>query len=123
MKIKTSLENCKKLLDILSHEKPSCTDCNCLNQYPDSAGWVSCARCWLVQTAHNNYVQEDTEIEIYVSIKMAKKDIDLLIKKYVKLIDELGVHHPCTVQFYENNKENKNFVELADIAINLKGIE
>lgn len=122
MRIRLDLETCKKLLDFLPHERTSCTDENRLNQYANSEGWVSCARCWLLQTVQDDYVQNGTEFDFYTSIKIPKKDANLLIKEYADLLNEFGVYHPNTVRFYEANKGNKDFVELAIIAHNLKGI-
>lgn len=122
MKVLLNIEICKKLLEFLPHERTSCTDENKLNQYPNSDGWVSCARCWLLQTVQDGYVQDNLEFEFYTSIKMPKKEIDLLIKQYVQILDEFGMYHPNSVKFYETNKHNKNFAELAAIAHNLKGM-
>lgn len=119
MRIKLTIEMCMKLLEILQHEKESCTDSNRLNQYPNHVGWVSCTRCQLLQIVQDDYVPE-LEFDLYPSIKIL--DDKYLIKKYTQLVQDLGVYHPETVSFFNSNKFNEEFLEQARIVNDLKGI-
>lgn len=122
MRIPLSMELCKKILEILPHERSFCTDDNRINQYPNSEGWVDCTRCWLLEAVRNEELPEVT-FDLFASIKLPKKDTKALIEEYADLINCLGVNHPQSQKFFETYKHDREFLELARIAKQLKGHE
>jgi hypothetical protein len=121
MRITLDVPMCKKLLEVfLNHDKSSCTDSIRESKHPDSAGWVPCTRCWLLQVVHDDYVPEGSQFDLFSSIKMPMpSDTQELLSQYINLINTLGADHPRSERFLRIYKTNKEF---ADLAITAKQI-
>ena len=121
MRLKLDIDLCKKLLAVFTkHDRTSCTDQDRINQYANSAGWVSCTRCWLLQAVDENWIPEGVEFELYSSIRIVQKDTAILLSEYTVLINRFGIDHPKANNFLQANKDDKEFCELAKLAQNLK---
>ncbi len=121
MRLKLDVDLCKKLLEVFTkHDRTSCTDQDRSNQYANSEGWVSCTRCWLLQIVQDDYVPDDVEFGLYSSVKLIKKDTATLLGEYAELINTYGVDDPRSKNFVEAHKNDREFLELAKVARNLK---
>lgn len=121
MRLRLNVEMCRKLLEVFTkHDRTSCTDQDRKNQYANSEGWVACTRCWLLQAVEDDLIPEGVEFELYSSVKLVKKDTSTLVGEYVELINHFGVEDPRSETFFQANKGDKDFLELATIARSLK---
>jgi hypothetical protein len=117
MRLKLNLDLCRKLLEIFTEHNGTCTDQDRRNQHE---GWADCTRCWLLRTVQDGYVQEDVEFDLFPSIRIPKKDVSVLVSEYVELINKFGVDNSTSRLFFDAHKNNKDFLELAIVARDLK---
>ena len=120
MRLKLDINLCRKLLDVIQHDRTSCTDEQRNNQYANSEGWVSCTRCWLLQAVEEDWVPE-AEFELYATVKLAETKSPInIIDEYIKIVKEHGSCSTKAIRFFEINKNNREFAEMAKIVQNLK---
>jgi len=60
----------REMIEILaeSHDRTSCNDDNCANNYPNSSGFIRCNRCFLL--AHIGSDTRDLLVKINVTVSI-----------------------------------------------------